>query len=59
MEGFSYRCPTTGLNVQGWSADDVLMSEGQAYDTVMCLACSRVHLINRSTGRVLGSDDDE
>jgi hypothetical protein len=27
-------------------------------ETVTCLACTRVHLINRSTGKVLGGDDE-
>jgi hypothetical protein len=52
MAAFLYRCPTTGLNVQGWFAD-----EKTTYETVTCLACTQVHLINRLTGKVLGSDD--
>jgi hypothetical protein len=52
-----YRCPTTGLNVQGWFADEVDDEEEMTYDTVTCLACTQVHLVNRSTGKVLGSDD--
>jgi hypothetical protein len=51
------RCPTTGLNVQGWFADDPSSDEGDVYETVTCLACTRVHLINRTTGRVLGGGE--
>jgi hypothetical protein len=40
--------------VQGWLADDPSGDEGDVYETVTCLACTRVHLINRTTGRVLG-----
>jgi hypothetical protein len=58
MATFIYRCPTTGMNVQGWSVDDTSADEGEVYETVTCLACTRVHLINRSTGKVLGSDDE-
>jgi hypothetical protein len=53
-----YRCPTTRLNVQGWFADEVGDDEETAYETVTCLACSQVHLVNRATGKVLGQDDE-
>jgi hypothetical protein len=49
MAPFIYRCPTTGMNVQGWFADDVSADE-DIYETVTCLACRQAHLINRSTG---------
>jgi hypothetical protein len=57
MNAFIYRCPTTALNVQGWFADEVVDDE-TAYETVTCLACSQVHLVNRVTGRVLGNDEE-
>jgi hypothetical protein len=56
MATFIYLCPATGLNVQGWFADEPPAGEGEVYDTVTCLACTRTHLINRSTGKVLGGD---
>jgi hypothetical protein len=49
-----YRCPTTGLKVQGWFADEAPVDVGDHYEPVACLACPRVHLVNRSTGKVLG-----
>src|ERR1700688_1202488 len=52
-----YRCPTNGLKVQGWFAD-APADEGETYETVTCLACNGLHLINRRTGRTLGSDDE-
>jgi hypothetical protein len=55
---FFYRCPTTGLNVQGWFADDVT-AEGETYQTVTCLACQQVHLVNPATNKILGADHDE
>jgi hypothetical protein len=58
MATFVYRCPTTGMNVQGWFADDPSEYEGEVYETITCVACTRVHLINRSAGRVLGGDDE-
>jgi len=57
MAPFIYRCPATGLNVQGWFADEVVPNENETYESVKCLACSQLHLVNRSTGRPLGDDD--
>ena len=56
MAAFIYRCPRTGRNVQGWFADDVSGDEDETYEAVTCLACAQMHLVNRSTGRVLGAD---
>ena len=57
MAAFVYRCPTTGQNVQGWFADDEPADDSDTYESVKCLACTRVHLINRSTGKALGEDE--
>lgn len=48
-----FTCPQTGLSVQ-----HRLDSEAAADDEfvqVVCLACTRLHLINRKTGKLLGS----
>lgn len=59
MPVFIYRCPYTGLNVQGWVADDPELAEADAtYVSVTCVACTRMHLVNPSTEKVLGSEDD-
>ena len=58
MTPFLYRCPTTGQNVQGFFADDGSENGGETYETVTCLACRLVHLINPKTGRILGIDED-
>lgn len=58
MATLIYRCPTTGLNVQAWFADDPSTTEGETYETVRCLACNQMHLINRSTGKTLGDDKE-
>jgi hypothetical protein len=50
---FLYRCPNTGQNVQGWSAD-----EDDPYQSFQCIACTRVHLVNLKTGKVLGEEAD-
>jgi hypothetical protein len=56
MPTFIYRCPSTGLNVQGFVADDAECDD-EAYEPVTCTACTRVHLVNPNTGKVLGGDE--
>jgi hypothetical protein len=48
-----YKCPHTGMNVQH-SLPDALDDEPKgAYSSVFCAACSRLHLIDSSTGKLL------
>ncbi len=56
MALFVYRCPNTGLNVQGFTADDPT-DEDVAYEIMTCTACTRVHIVHPKTGKVLGADD--
>jgi hypothetical protein len=58
MATLIYRCPTSGLNVQAWFADDPSAIKGETYESLKCLACNRVHLVNRVTGRTLGDEDE-
>jgi hypothetical protein len=58
MPGFIFRCPDTGLNVQGWAADDPTERDDDAYEPVTCVACTRIHAVNPKTGRVLGQNDE-
>jgi hypothetical protein len=57
MAPFLFQCPNTGLNVQSWSAEEIV-ADSEIYLTTECLACRRVHLVNPTSGRVLGSEDD-
>ena len=56
MAPFLYRCPNIGQTVQGWSADE--MPDDDVYESVTCLACTQVHLVNLKTGKVLGEEED-
>ncbi len=51
----------TRLRVHGFVADDA--TDSDAFESVTCTACTRVHLVNPATGKVLGemhdNDDDE
>ena len=55
MATFLFRCPATGLNVQGWIADEP--GDDEAYEPISCHACAVVHLVNPKTGKVLSGDD--
>ena len=54
---FLYRYPTTAQTVRGWSADGVT-DDDTSYQSVTCLACAQLHLINPKTGKVLGAKED-
>jgi hypothetical protein len=56
MPTFLYRCPNTGLDVQGWVSDDP-PSEDYSFQAVTCTACARAHLVNPKTGKVLAKED--
>jgi hypothetical protein len=56
MAAFLYRCPNTGLNVQGWSPDEVPDDEPESYESVTCTACAQLHFVNCVTGKVLGHE---
>lgn len=58
MAAFLFRCPNTGLKVQGWVAEAPPAASDETYEAVTCTACVQVHLVNPVTGRVLGSDDE-
>jgi hypothetical protein len=62
MATFLYRCPNTGRQVQGWLADDLSDysddDNADTYQSLPCLACTSVHLVNPKTGKVLGADDE-
>jgi hypothetical protein len=57
MAPFIFRCPATGLNVQYRLDDDPDISDNE-YEGVMCPSCTKMHLLNRKTGKVLGQDDE-
>jgi hypothetical protein len=56
MPSILFCCPITNRHVHGWLEDDD-ESEEDTYQTMTCLACQGVHLVN-ARGRVLGGDDD-
>jgi hypothetical protein len=48
-----FKCPQTGLNVQHWLAD-APDDPVDSHKALACPACTRLHFINSSTGKLLG-----
>jgi hypothetical protein len=53
-----FKCPTTGLQVQTPLVLDEQSENAKAFEAVKCLACTRLHFVNRVTGKVLGAAGD-
>ena len=51
MSNVLFRCPNTGMNVQ-YRIDDDAGAGANEVAAVQCLACARIHLINRATGQL-------
>jgi hypothetical protein len=52
---FLFTCPATGMHVQHWSDGDADVRENE-YEGIICPACTRLHFLNRKTGKLLGQD---
>lgn len=51
---FIFKCPNTGMNVQGYDAEDEpAPSEAKRYMMVECLACRGFHLVDPATGELM------
>lgn len=67
MAKLIFRCVQTGMNVQVWLPDtapadraDSHQADSHAadsYESVTCPACTRLHLVNKVTGRILGDKE--
>jgi hypothetical protein len=58
MPPFIFKCPSTGLNVQEWVDDEDGVSDNE-FQGLICPACTRLHFLNRKTGRLLGEKDED
>jgi hypothetical protein len=56
MSTFIYRCPLTGLKVQGFVAEEIGENE---FVSLTCLACTGVHLVNPTSAKVVGAHDND
>jgi hypothetical protein len=54
---FHFQVPGDRFNVQHQLDDDPDVSENE-YEPIACPACTRIHLINRKPGKLLGKGDE-
>ena len=50
-----FKCPATSFNVQYELDDDPDIPDTE-FEVVTCPACTRLHFLNRNTGKLLGQD---
>jgi hypothetical protein len=55
MPPFLYRCPFTGLRVEGFDCVRA-PEEGEHYTAQSCQACRGVHLVNPRTGKLMSEE---
>ncbi len=56
---FLYRCPVTGMNVQGLTAEDMPPDgDENRLEMVECLACGGIHLVDPSKGPLPPAADE-
>lgn len=56
MASFLFTCPTTGMRVHGWAADEPPAFD--YFEAVECIACQRTHFVDPRTGKVVGDKGD-
>ena len=54
-----FRCTRTGMNVQIEMPEMAPTEHTDSYETVTCPACTRIHLVNKTTGRMLGDNSKQ
>jgi hypothetical protein len=55
MANVVFRCPRTGMNVQMWLNENNPPLPDQTFESLVCPACTGLHFIDVSTGKILGS----
>jgi hypothetical protein len=56
MPSLLFRCPYTRSAIQSWMDEET--TAGDVYVSIECPICTRMHLVNPKTGRVLGAMDE-
>jgi hypothetical protein len=55
MAEIVFYCPNVDLSVQHLLDDSVQQkSNEELYEAILCFACTRLHFINKKTGKLLG-----
>ena len=59
MANLIFRCVQTGMNVQVWLPEAAPTDRTDSYESAPCPACTRLHLVNKNTGRILGDKEEQ
>jgi hypothetical protein len=57
LMSYTYLCPVTGKRVQAWLAEPVA-PDMVRFDAIDCIACGGTHLINPTTGKLMGDEEE-
>jgi hypothetical protein len=52
-----FKCPNTAMNVQHWLPAAAPGDPVDTHSPVVCPACTKLHFVNRSTGKLLGEPE--
>jgi hypothetical protein len=52
----TYRCPQTGMDVHTLLHKQEKDEKARVYVALTCSACTRLHFIDKSTGKAFGQD---
>ena len=59
MVAILFKCPQTGVRVQGWVSDEPIKpGQARAYAFASCTMCNLLHLIDRITGKSIHEQED-
>ena len=53
-----FLCPIAGSDVQGFLVEEAPSDDPNSYTPVCCLACGQMHLVNLTTGKTAGEEDE-
>ena len=57
---YIYRCPATGMRVQGFAEPDEAPQNGRIrFVSVECAACGQIHLVDPVTGRLPSEEGED
>ena len=54
-----FKCPIIGLQVQAWFPNLPNGGDTTVYESLKCIACDRVHIVNTKTGQLFGASEGE
>jgi hypothetical protein len=57
MAEIVFYCPNVDLTVQHLLDENLQKSDEEIYESILCLACTRLHFINKKTRKLLGQAD--